>query len=580
MQRTPRFLLSALALVIAGNAVATDTAAETPVQNSELNGEMFYQLLVGELSAQSGDVSTAFVLMLDAARKAQSEKLYERTVELALRARSGESALQSTQAWLRAFPRSAQANRYQLQILIGLNRLSETVGPIQRELASLTPQERAQAIQLLPRYFAQVPDLRQAAQVLERALTPELSSTDFGPGAWASVGRMRLLAQDTDGAVDAVRRGMDKNPRAEEPALLALDLLDAKSAAAEELLKKHLAVSPHKGIRLAYVRKLLQIQRFADALTQSELLTVQHPDNAEVWLIRGSLEFQTNALEKAHSSLQTFLRLTPAGSPPSSTPAPDTEPGMAQALLLLAQIAERQQKPDEASALLSRVVGEQYALRVQTRRASLLARQGKLEEARALIRALPEKSPDDAREKLAVETQLLRDAKAFEAAYVLLGRAIAKAPQDVELVYDQAMIAERLGKFEEMEQLLRRVIAIKPDYYHAYNALGYSLADRNKNLPEARQLLSKALEFAPNDPYILDSMAWLEFRSANYPEALRLLQVAYQARPDAEIAAHLGEVLWASGNPNHAKAIWNEGRKLSPDNEVLLQTIQRLSGTP
>jgi Flp pilus assembly protein TadD len=197
-----------------------------------------------------------------------------------------------------------------------------------------------------------------------------------------------------------------------------------------------------------------------------------------------------------------------------------------------------------------------------------------------LIRAVPEANADDARDKRNAEIQLLRDAKQFKAAYALLQDATAQNPDDADLVYDQAMIAERLEKFGEMEQLLRRVIALKPDYHHAYNALGYSMADRNVTLVQARELLTKALAFAPNDPYIQDSMAWLEYRSANYAEALRLLQNAYAARPDAEIAAHLGEVLWVSGQQSRAIAIWDEGKKMSPDNESLLQTIQRLRGKP
>ena len=141
-------------------------------------------------------------------------------------------------------------------------------------------------------------------------------------------------------------------------------------------------------------------------------------------------------------------------------------------------------------------------------------------------------------------------------------------------------LAEKLGKVRDMEALLRQVIAVKPDYHHAYNALGYSMADRRVNLPEARQLVTKALEFAPNDPFILDSLAWVEFRSGNANEALRILQVAYKSRPDAEIAAHMGEVLWSLGQREPARAIWNEGKTLNPQNETLLETVQRLSATP
>jgi Flp pilus assembly protein TadD len=213
---------------------------------------------------------------------------------------------------------------------------------------------------------------------------------------------------------------------------------------------------------------------------------------------------------------------------------------------------------------------------VQSRRASLLARQGNMAEARALIRGLPETSPADARLKVSAEVQLLRDNKQYQPAYDLLVEATKRYPADFDLVYDLAMMAEKIDNLPEMERLLRQVIAAKPDYHHAYNALGYSLADRNLRLDEARKLIVKALEFAPGDPYITDSLAWVEFRSGNLPEALRLLKQAYQDKPDAEIAAHLGEVLWVMGDQAQARSIWREGMSLNAENETLLETLKRL----
>ncbi len=215
-------------------------------------------------------------------------------------------------------------------------------------------------------------------------------------------------------------------------------------------------------------------------------------------------------------------------------------------------------------------------VRAQSRRASILARQGRLDEARKLLKSLPERNPEEARAKLTAEVQLLRDNKQNQAAYDLLAAASARDPKDHELIYDQAMLAEKLGRLDEMERLLRGVMAAKPDYHHAYNALGYSLADRNVRLPEAKKLIQKALEFAPGDPFITDSLGWAEFRMGNKAEAQRLLQGAFKQKPDAEIAAHLGEVLWSLGKREQATAIWKEGLQLNADNETLLETLKRL----
>jgi tetratricopeptide (TPR) repeat protein len=244
---------------------------------------------------------------------------------------------------------------------------------------------------------------------------------------------------------------------------------------------------------------------------------------------------------------------------------------------MLASLASQQQQWDEAERYLNLIDNPQEALQVQSRLAVNLARQGKLEEAHALIRSAPELQQEDGRTKINIEVQLLRDAKQYQAAYEVLKQAAQNNPSDTDYLYDLAMAAEKLDKSDEMEKLLRQLIAAKPDYYNAYNALGYSLADRKLRLGEARELIRKALEFAPNDPFIQDSMGWVEFRSGNLAEALQILRDAYKSRPDPEIAAHLGEVLWSMNQKPEAQAIWNEGLTQGPDNETLRETIKRLS---
>ena len=254
--------------------------------------------------------------------------------------------------------------------------------------------------------------------------------------------------------------------------------------------------------------------------------------------------------------------------------------GLTQAYLLMAQIAEKQKDYAAASAWIDRIENADDIMAAQMRRASLLARQGQLDKARALLRSQPERRPEDARMKLAVEAQLLRDFKAWPQAFEVYSEAVARFPEDGDLLYDQATVAEKMGKLDVMERLLRQLIRLKPDYQHAYNALGYSLADRGQRLPEAKQLIEKAVELAPDDAFIQDSLAWVEFRMGNTARALNLLQAAYAKRPDAEIAAHFGEVLWASGQREQALKIWREGLLLASDNETLQSTLKRLRVKP
>ena len=204
-----------------------------------------------------------------------------------------------------------------------------------------------------------------------------------------------------------------------------------------------------------------------------------------------------------------------------------------------------------------------------------MARQNKVAEARKLIRELPEAEPRDAAMKYQAEAQLLRDAHQTEEAYKVMQEATKRFPEDSDLLYDQAMLAEKLQRFVEAETQLRKTMELAQDNPNAFNALGYSLADRGVRLDEARQLIKKALELRPADPFIVDSMGWLEFRSGNLTEAARLLSSAYQTRPDAEIAAHLGEVLWAQGKKDDALRTWQEASKRDPDNETLKETLKR-----
>ena len=217
---------------------------------------------------------------------------------------------------------------------------------------------------------------------------------------------------------------------------------------------------------------------------------------------------------------------------------------------------------------------------MQTRRAALLARQGNYTQARELIRRVPERAPEDARAKLLAEAQVLRDVKRWDDANAVLAQANRQFENDPDLLYEESMTAEKLNRMEDMERLLRRVIEIKPDHHHAYNALGYSLADRNIRLPEAKTLIQKALALSPGEPFITDSLGWVEFRLGNRDNALRLLRGAYKSRPDPEIAAHLGEVLWSLGQQDEARRVWREGRQRDNANDVLRETLGRLRVDP
>jgi tetratricopeptide (TPR) repeat protein len=562
------------------NRPSTQPLVERPApaaQSSSLDALMFYQLLIAEMELQNGRPQVAIEVLLDAGRRSRDEALFQRAIEIALQARSAEQALAATRAWRASLPESRTALRYQAQILGATGRVSDAAEPVGAWLRNATPTERLGILAALPRIFVRGADGRAGAQMIEQVVQPYLDVPEAREAALVSIGRSWLLAGDEDKALARAQQAASADPASAGAALLALELMP-RAPAAEDIIRARLkAGDVEPALRLAYVRVLTQQQRLSEAAAQLQLVTAQQPRRAGPWLTLGAVELELRHPAQAELALRRYLEL--AGAPRDAAAAdeePEDPDRVVQARLMLAQAAEMQRDFAGAEAQLALITDRERMADVQARRASLLVRQGRWEQARELIRSLPADTPSQARSRSLAEAHMLREARQWGLAYQVLASEIERASNDVDLLYEQAMMAEKLGRLDEMESLLRRVIALKPDHQHAYNALGYALADRGQRLPEARELIVKALSFTPGDPFITDSLAWVEFRMGRPEEALRLLRQAYGARPDTEIAAHLGEVLWVLGQKDEARRVWNEGRQRDPDNEVLRETMTRL----
>ena len=249
-------------------------------------------------------------------------------------------------------------------------------------------------------------------------------------------------------------------------------------------------------------------------------------------------------------------------------------------MLALAQMAQRQGNLAQAEQWLAQVPANADPIKLASRRADLLTQQGRTEEARLVLSQIRVNSAEQAARKALVQSLWLRENKRADEAYAVLRQTLTTQPDNRDLMSELALVCEKLKRFDEMENLLRELMQRRPDDAHAFNALGYSLADRNIRLDEARELITKALQLAPEDAYIQDSLGWVAFRQGQNAEALKILQTAYKAKPDAEIAAHLGEVLWTMGQRQQAAAVWREGLLLKPDNETLRETLQRFQFKP
>ena len=592
---TKRFRLSLLAaaglvsaLSLGGHALAQNTPPATPVeaetvQNSKMDSTLFYQLLVGEVQARSGDFGSAYQIYLELGRRHKNPELFKRAIEIALQARAGEEALGAAKAWRQALPQSREAAEYVSQIAIALGRTADLTDPLKSLIQQSPAPQQPRLIASIPRSLSRLPDRKAAARIIDevteswRTKTPELAE------AWVASGEGWLGAGDKDKAMAALERALKANPAYIGNGLLAINLMEG-NAKAESIAKTQLERQDTPGVlRLTYARKLAASQRMAEAGEQLDLLVQSSPDDPAAWLTLGAVRMELKQYDKAELALTRFLSLRHSAEASPGTPAEETEesPHQAdatvdQAYLLLSQLEDQRGQYQKSLEWLEKVNSQTDSLLIQSQKARLLAKLGKIEEARQVIQSLPEDEPRDVVMKLQAEAQLLRDANRVDDAYKVLEQATTRFPQEPDLLYDQAMLAERLHRFEDMERLLRQAMTLAPDNPHNYNALGYSLADRNIRLEESRELITKALSIKPGDPFITDSMGWLEFRSGHPDEAMKLLKEAYTARPDPEIAAHLGEVLWSQGQQDEARAVWRQARERDPKNEALKETLKRL----
>jgi tetratricopeptide (TPR) repeat protein len=566
-------LALALLLPLSNPAVSAPPEPPEPPYRSSLDAPLFYQILLGELYLRAGDASTAYALMLDAARRTHEPRLFKRAVDIALEAREGDAALEAARAWRKDQPHSLAAGRLLLQLLVALNRIEETEPLLRELLEDIAPSERASAIASIPALFANVRSGRDAAERVTRALADALRQPDTAPAAHAAIARLWLQAGDASAALEATRRALDHDPRSEAAALVAAELVGPEQPTAEALVERYLSAAqpPSTSVLLTYTQSLIRQGRRAEAMQWLERATREAPQQAQAWLALGLLQADEGLARAAHASLERYLALTEAEA--ARHPG-----GRNTALMALARLALRSGQIEEAQRWVAQLPEDAESLQPVTLKASLLAAQGKLDEARRLIQSWPAASAEQEVARLMAEVRLLQDHGQPAEAFRLLEEGVNRWPDDPDLRYELALAAERRGDLARMERELRTLIERHPRFHHAYNALGYSMAERNVNLDEARQLILKALEFAPKDPLILDSLGWVEYRLGNLSRAREILEGAFAAMPDAEIAAHLGEVLWALGDREQARRVWEAGARINPNNATLTATRKRLTG--
>jgi Flp pilus assembly protein TadD len=550
----------------AAPATAVQAAAPDgdPAPDINLSGALLYQLMAAEVAAQRGDIGAAYATYLALARETRDPRLARRATELALQGRALAESLEAAKLWHELAPRSSEASQAVAMLYAASGKFEESYALFSVQLkAAPQPAEELARIQ---RALTRSQDRAGAFVLLERLAQP-----------YGKTAEVRLVLANgaqaaglTARAIEEARAAVQLAPDSERAALTAAQYMqatDRKGALA--VLARYLERQPKSSDgRLAYARLLIADKQYDTARGQFERLLKDDPKNPDLVYSMALLSMQGNLKADARRYLERYLTLL-------------EEPGNEErdadnAYLNLAQLAEEDKQYGEALTWLRKVEGGEEYVPARVREASVLAKMNKVEEGRKVLRDIKPQSEDERVQLIIAEAQLLRDAKRQEESYAMLAQALEKSPDNLSLLYDTAMAAERTNRLVEMEKHLRRVIELKPDYAHAYNALGYTFADRNTRLPEALQLIEKANQLSPDDPYILDSLGWVYFRMGDLKRAREMLERAYNAKPEAEVAIHLAEVLWASGDEAGARKLLREVRTQEPGNELLKSTLARL----
>lgn len=548
----------------ASDALPAEPSAEAATSTRqlpdvELTRDILFKLLVAEVAGQRGEMRLAAEAYADLTRSTRDPRIARRATEAAVFAQNGDLALEASRIWMEADPGDEQAPQTHVSMLISSGDL-EAAEPIIARVLARSGTNPGQALLQLGAMLARNNERQAVWQLAERVSTPYQQL----PETHMMLAQLALNAGEIPVALSHARRAVELRPDWEPAILLSAQLLSSSDGpAALQLLgdaRKRLPKA--RGVGLAYARALIGEGQYPKALAEFKRLAAQFPDDGELNVTVGALANDAGDQTTALTYLQRALDTNYA-----------EQDGVR---LLIGQIEAMRGNDVEALRWFDSVQPGPSFMPARIGAGRIVLKRDGIDAARALIRSVRASTPLEEVQMILAESQLLRDAGDEQAVFDLLDQATRDYAGIADIWYDHAMAAERLDRIDIVETSLRRVLELQPDHAHAYNALGYSLADRGVRLLEAKGYIEQALELAPNDAYIIDSLGWVQYRLGELEEAEKTLRRALAQRPDPEIIAHLGEVLARRGNTDEARELLQGGLKRHPDNATLLATWARL----
>lgn len=571
-------LLAAALAAVGGNAdaqaPATPATPQPPAGTSkpdpadELTADVLYRILVGDVAMQRGDAALAARAYFEAARDARDPILARRATEIALFARQRSLALEAARLWQQLDPTADRARQ-----MVATLALSGTGNDLKAELqrvlieAAANDKSLGDAFLQLNQALAAQTDKAAVFRMIQDLAKPYPNVAE----AWFAVALAGYNTKlgDPEVAAAATRaadRALELKPGWDRAALVKADILAKRSPEEAIAFLKAFLAATTPGSRAAagaLAQLYVEHKRFGDARAVFQRLWDENPDDHEFEFAVAAISLQM----KDYATAQRLLEeLDKAGYGDNGVVA-----------FYRAQVAEETKRYDDAIARYREVTEGDRGWQAKLRIGAVIAKKGDVAAARRYLDGLQPESSDQRIELAQSRAQLMRDAGDYQSAYTILAAALDKQADSADLLYDVAMVAEKLDRIDEVEAKLRRLIELKPDNAQALNALGYTLVDRTPRTAEGLKLIEQALQISPGDPFILDSMGWANYRMGNLDDSEKYLRRAFSDQADPEIAAHLGEVLWAKGERDRAREIWQSALKSTPDNPVLIETMRRLA---
>ncbi|PTN11883.1 tetratricopeptide repeat protein [Nitrosomonas aestuarii] len=524
-----------------------------------LTAPILFDFLLGETALQRGNLDIAVSRYLKLAETTRDPRIAKRASEVALHARHPFAAERAASLWVELDPDSLDARQTLAAMLVNLGKLDAAFPHLEKLLAS-DEENVGNAFMQLNQLLSRNSSKAETLRLIQKLAVPYPKF----PEVHFAISQAAWFSGEYDTALAEMEQALTLRPGWDVAAVQNGRMLQRRSNSdAMHFYRDYLTKYPETNeVRIVYTRLLVELNEKDSAREQLQILFDNNQEDAEIMVAIGLISTELYDFDMTERSLKKALAL-----------------GYQDASAIhfhLARVYEEMQQTDLAMESYRQVQRGGRYLPAQIRYADLLAQKGQLGDARLHIQQLPAVDDQQTAHLILAEAQILRRAGSHQEVFRILDKGLEKLPDYPELLYDRALAADKIGKFEILETDLLKLIELKPDNAHAYNALGYSYAERGKRLPEALRLIKKAVELSPDDPYIMDSLGWVYYRMGNITDGLNYLSRAFSISQDSEIAAHLGEVLWVQGAHKDAEDVWRSALEKDPNNEILLETIKRL----